>query len=347
MSPLELPVALIRGGTSRAAFLRLSDLPESPADRDRLCLNLIGSPDSQAVDGLGGGVSSNSKVMFVGTPAEHPDCPAGMDLVSMFAQVSPAEPAVDWSGNCGNISSAVSDFALHRGLLDASGDRFTCRVWNANTDSILELSHPLVHGRLPDVGDFHLDGVDTDGARIDVRFLHPGGEKTGAILPHGARTVLPDSGLEVSLVDIANPIVMLRAGDLGVDPTRSSAELNADAGLLGRLEAIRREAAGLLGLSGPVLPRVAMIGSGDPAPVVMTSVGRVHHALPATGILALGGAIALGGTVADRPAASGTVLRHPKGTATVSAAVSDGALDWVALARTARIIMDGTVRLPR
>jgi len=349
MSIAELPVTLIRGGTSRAAFLRLPDLPESTAERDRLCLNLIGSPDPQAVDGLGGGVSSNSKVMAVGTPSEHPDCPAGVDLVSLFAQVSPTEPSVDWSGNCGNISSAITAFALHRGLLHASGDRLTCRVWNANTDSVLELSHPLVRGRLPDVGDFHLDGVDTDGARIDVRFLHPGGEKSGLILPHGPRTVLPGSELEVSLVDIANPIVMLRAGDVGVDPTRPSAELNADAGLLDRLESIRGEAAVLLGLSGPVLPRVAIIGRGDQVPVIMTSVGRVHHALPATGILALGGAIALGGTVADRPAASETVLRHPKGTVTVSAAVSASGdeLEWVALARTARIIMDGTARIPR
>lgn len=303
-------LSIIRGGTSRAVFLHLRDLPALPADRDELCLRLIGSPDPLAIDGLGGGVSSNSKVMFVGLPAEHPDCPPSVDLVSVFAQVSPTEPHVDWSGNCGNISAAISTFAVHHGLLSP---RETVRVWNANTDSIFELSH--------------------SGERIDVRFLAPG--------TLGPRVILPDSGLEASLVDIANPIAMLRAADVGVDTCATPAALNADEELLDRLEEIRQEAAGLMGLDGPVLPRLALLGEGDPLPVLMTSVGRVHHALPATGILGIGGALALGGTIADRPPSTETVLRHPKGTVTVSASVVDGELEWVALARSARLIMDG------
>lgn len=324
-----VPVSIVRGGTSRAVFLPMSELPADPAARDELCLRLIGSPDPVAVDGLGGGVSSNSKVMFVG-PATRP----GADLESLFAQVSPAESAVDWAGNCGNISAAVSAYALDGGMLDLSGDRATVRVRNLNTDSLLELSHPLTRGRLSPGGSFRLDGVPGTAARIDVRFLRPTGHLTTAVL----------SGIEASLIDVANPVVILRAADLGVDVDAGPAELNADAGLLARLEQLRTEGGRAMGLApSRVVPRVALVAPGADGSLLarMTSVGRVHHALPGTGLLALGAAVALGGTVIDLPPAAETVIRHPKGQATVAAHVAEGRLEWVALARTARIILRG------
>ncbi|QGU04400.1 PrpF domain-containing protein [Corynebacterium comes] len=312
-----VPVSIVRGGTSRAVFLPMSELPADTAARDELCLRLIGSPDPVAVDGLGGGVSSNSKVMFVG-PSTRPDA----DLESLFAQVSPTGPVVDWAGNCGNISAAVSAYALDEGMLHRSGDHAVVRVRNLNTDSLLELSHPLVDGRLADAS-----------ARIDVRFLHPGGEKTGEIFPCGRMSVI--DGVEVTLIDVANPVVIARAADL---PDVS----------LERLETLRTAAGRVMGIpDSPAIPRVALVEpAGGRLRVRMTSLGRFHHALPATGILALGAAVALGGTVIDLPPAPEVELIHPKGTVTVSTRVNGDSLEWVALARTARIIMRGEATPP-
>jgi 2-methylaconitate cis-trans-isomerase PrpF len=301
---MGLDVSIVRGGTSRAVFVNMSDLPAT--GRDELCRKLIGSPDPVAVDGLGGGVSSNSKVMFVG-PSDSPEA----DLDSLFAQVSPDGPVVDWSGNCGNISAGISAYARAAGMVDQP----TVRVRNLNTGALFELSGP------------------DPQTRVDVRFLHPGGEQTGEIFPRGR--ICQVDGLEVTLIDVANPVVIVRAADV------------ADASLerLGRLRVAAGEAMGLA--PSPAIPRVALVEpEGDRLRVRMTSLGRFHHALPATGILALGAAVALGGTVIDLPAQPEIVLTHPKGTATVSALVDGDQLEWVALARTARVIMTGEVHLP-
>lgn len=295
---MGLDVSIVRGGTSRAVFVNMSDLPDT--GRDKLCLQLIGAPDPVAVDGLGGGVSSNSKVMFVG-PSASPDA----DLDNLFAQVAPDAAVVDWSGNCGNISAGIAAYALSEGLIDA----LPVRVRNLNTGALFELA-----GTAP---------------RIDVRFLHPGGEQTGEIFPRGR--VCEVDGLEVTLIDVANPIVIVRAADFSLE----------------RLERLRVAAGKAMGLApSPAIPRVALVEPvGERLKVRMTSMGRFHHALPATGILALGAAVALGGTVIDLPAAPEIVLEHPRGTATVSALVNGDQLEWVALARTARVIMSGRVHL--
>ncbi|RSZ66121.1 hypothetical protein EAH68_00785 [Corynebacterium hylobatis] len=301
---MGLDVSIVRGGTSRAVFVNMSDLPDT--GRDELCLQLIGSPDPVAVDGLGGGVSSNSKVMFVG-PSDSPE----VDLDSLFAQVSPDTAVIDWSGNCGNISAGIAAYALSAGLVE----RLPVRVRNLNTGALFELS-----------------GTDPR-ERIDVRFRRPGGEQTGEIFPRGR--VCHVDGLEATLIDVTNPVVIVRAADV----TEPSLE---------RLERLRVAAGEAMGLApSPAIPRVALVEPADGRlRVRMTSMGRFHHALPATGILALGAAVALGGTVIDLPAQPEVVLEHPRGTATVSALVDGDQLEWVALARTARVIMTGRVHLP-
>lgn len=323
--PLDLTIA--RGGTSRAVFVSLIDVP-SPTDQ--LCLQLIGSPDPIAVDGLGGGVSSNSKVMFVG-PSTEP----GVDIETLFAQVSPDQPEVDWSGNCGNITSAVSAYALDAGLITASGTSAVITIRNRNTGALIELAHPLEHGQLPIRGDFSLDGVAGTGPRVDVRFMRPGGEKTGQIFPcgkirrfdttRGGRPVTIDA----TLIDVANPIVIIRD-----HPEYTFAELMA----------LREKAGAAMGVAASAaIPRVALVGTaaGNEITVRMTTVGNWHHSLPATGILALGAAAALGGTVIDTPPQEEAVLHHPKGRVVVTAQTDGDELEWVALARTARIIMRG------
>ncbi|WP_033377647.1 PrpF domain-containing protein [Corynebacterium lubricantis] len=296
------PCHIMRGGTSRGLLLRLQDLPEEQSLRDELCLRLIGSPDPVAFDGLGGGVSSNSKVMFVG-PAEESD---EADVVSLFAQVSPTEALVDWNGNCGNLSSAILPYAIDTGLIPAQE---SCLVRNLNTGTLMEIT------------------------ATHTRFVRPGGEKTGAIFPAGRITQI--QGVDTTLIDVANPIAIVRARDLGVELTTRE-DMNADQALLDRLESFRIEAGARMGLNSKVIPRLAL---SDGNRVFMTSVGVIHHALPATGILALGAAAALGGTVFE----GGMTFSHPKGDVTVEASVNGDELKWVALERTARIIMRGEV----
>ena len=347
--PESVPATLVRGGTSRAVFLPMSALPADQAARDELCLRLVGSPDPQAVDGLGGGFSSNSKVMFVGPATSEGN---GADLETLFAQVSPTEPVVDWTGNCGNISSAILHYARHVGLFDGT----SAKIWNINSQALFELV--------------------VDGADVDMRFLNPGGEKCGSIFPAGRRCEV--NGVEVSLIDVSNPLVVAKASDLGVDPALGMAKLNEDAELIVRLEQLRVAAGARMGLEpSKVIPRIALLAdadakagdaSGTEAPavrVVMTSVGRVHHAMPGTAILALASAAALGGTIVDdfiNPAGVGSTtagnpstitLQHFKGEVAASALVAEGssenaseeAVAWAAFPRTARVLFHGEAYL--
>ncbi|MDN6386067.1 MAG: hypothetical protein L0J86_00045 [Corynebacterium sp.] len=364
----EIRVSVMRGGTSRGVFLRLRDLPRDAGARDALCVGLTGGPDPLAVDGLGGGASSNTKVMAVGVPDDlagladlpwHGSCPGDVDLVSVFAQPAVDSTTVDWTGNCGNLSAAVSAFALDAGLVGRCGDRTTLRVWNANTGAVFVLDHALEDGRLPRDGDYVMSGAGRPGPRIDLSFLEPGGETTGSVLPLGPVTVL-DGGVRATLVDVTNPLVIVDAHEVGVDVTLSRDELNTDAGMLERIERLRQDAARRMGLpESAVVPKVACVARGARGAdgtgaadldVRVTSMGVVHHAVPATAALALGSAAALPGTVMDAVLPGGTqaetTIRHPKGTVTVLAETADGVLVSAGMARTARTIMTGTAYLP-
>ncbi|WP_129358322.1 MULTISPECIES: PrpF domain-containing protein [Micrococcaceae] len=351
----KIPVSIVRGGTSRGVFLRIRDLPRELSEREALCVSLIGSPDPLAVDGLGGGASSNSKIMAVDLPDRitaipgADKCPDGIDLVTLFAQVDPRSPSVDWSGNCGNLSAAVSAYALDQQLLARSGQRAVVRVWNMNTNSIFELEHDLDGGVLPQSGDFTIPGVPTPGPRIDLRFLAPGGEKTGSVLPCGPMTFLPEAGIEASLVDVTNPLVLIRAADVGLKSCGMPEELNKEPALLERLESIRREAGKLMGLpQSTAIPRVTCLFPAAGTHEVQTrttSMGVLHHAIPVTGALALGAAAALGGTLLDefvaRAPSGDLVIQQPQGLVTTTAHTHQDHLKSAGIARTARIIMDG------
>ncbi|WP_291479696.1 PrpF domain-containing protein [Corynebacterium sp.] len=340
----EIPVSVIRGGTSRGVFLRLSDLPRDGDARDALCVGLTGAPDPLAVDGLGGGASSNSKVMAVGVPSDlaglpwEGACPRDVDLVTVFAQPAITSTTVDWTGNCGNLSAAVGVFALDEGLVEGCGEHATLRVWNANTGANFVVEHASEGGKVP---------------RVDLSFLAPGGETTGAVFPSGAVTTLA-GGVEATVVDVTNPLVIVDARRVGVDVGLTRDELNADAGLLERIELLRRDAARRIGMpESAVVPKVACVAPGTDGADVdvrVTSLGVFHHAVPVTVALALGSAAVLTGTVMDAvlpgPPERETTLRHPKGTVTVLAETSGGELLSAGVARTARVVMKGTAYLP-
>jgi 2-methylaconitate cis-trans-isomerase PrpF len=358
----------MRGGTSRCLVFHARDLPPAGPARDRLLLAALGSPDPYArqIDGLGGGISSLSKACIIGPPGR-PDA----DVDYTFAQVEVKAPVVDYRGNCGNCSSSVGPFAIDEGLVPAVEPLTTVRIHNTNTGKIIVARVPVEGGEAAVGGDLELAGIPGRGARIALDFLDPGGAGTGRLLPTGRAREIVD-GVEASLVDATNPVVFVRARDLGLSGTEAPAAVDADTAVMARLEAIRLEAARRMGIPGSAsVPKVALVappatftaldGTGhdaDASDVVgrVISMGNCHRAFALTVAMCLAVAAHVEGTVVHeasrrpREAPGDVRLGHPSGVLPIAAAVGtrDGApwAEKVTVYRTARRLMEGVVRVP-
>lgn len=356
----------MRGGTSRCLVFHEEDLPHPGPARDRILLTALGSPDpyGRQLDGLGGGISSLSKACIVGPP-RHPD--AQVDYT--FAQVDVRTPAVDYAGNCGNCSSAIGPFAIDEKLVEATGSTTQVRVHNTNTGKVIIAHVPVKDGEAAVDGDFSLPGVAGRGAKIRLDFLDPGGAATGRLLPTGhVRDVV--EGVEASLVDATNPMVFVRAVDVGLTGAEGPEAIDADRALGARLEKIRMQAADLMGVTGSAaVPKVAVVARPAPfrgldgrdyaaedADVLarVMSMGNCHRAFALTAAMCLGVAARVAGTVVheclDGAASADIRLAHPSGVLPIDAAVTarDGrpAAERVTVYRTARRLMEGYVRIP-
>lgn len=377
MPQSKIPAVFMRGGTSKAVMFHARDLPERREDWDPIFLSLMGSPDPsmRQLDGMGGGVSSLSKVCVIGPPT-HPDA----DVDYTFAQILIDKPRVDYGINCGNMSSAIGPFAIDEGLVvRPNGGEAVVRIHNTNTKKIIVSRFPM-DGEVAAVnGDMAIDGVAGTGAPIRLEFMAPGGARTGKLLPTGKPTdELDVEGLgrvTVSMVDAANPCVMVAAASVGATATEKPADIEANKPLLDKLEAIRRTASVAMGIAPNVeaaanmsAPFVAMVApptamttlSGrELAPsdmdilVRVISSGQPHRATPLTGAMCFAVAARVKGTLAaemakdlDR-AASQIRIAHPSGTIVVDAKVTanrDGAhADYAAVYRTARRLFEGRV----
>jgi len=377
----RIRAVFVRGGTSRALVFHRRDLPEDRATWDPVFLAALGSPDphGRQLDGLGGGISSLSKVAVVG-PASRADA----DVDYTFGQVEVSRPAVDYRGNCGNISSAIGPFAIDEALVLPREPETVVRIHNTNTRKLIHARVPVDGGAAAVRGDFALDGVPGTGARIALDFLDPGGAVTGQLLPtgHALDTLdVPGLGrLAASLVDATNPMVFVRAKDLGLDGTERPEDLDARTGLPARLEAIRGAAAVRIGLArspedaartSSAVPKIALVAppsgyrtlagaSVEPDAVDLVarivSMGKVHRAFALTGAMCLAVAARLPGAIPQEAAAltgaAGDVrIGHPSGVLPVAAAVArgtDGApvAQTVTVYRTARRLMEGFVLVP-
>src|SRR2546428_3908735 len=224
----------MRGGPSRCLVFHEADLPGAGPARDRILLAALGSPDpyGRQLDGLGGGISSLSKACMIGPPS-HP----GADVDYTFAQVDVKRPVVDYKGNCGNCSSAVGPFAIDEGLVKAVEGETLVRIHNTNTRKLIIAHVPVRDGEAAVEGDFALAGVAGRGARIALDFLDPGGAGTGRLLPTGTPRESID-GIDASLVDATNPVVFVRAKDLGLAGTETPQSIDADRSLSARVEAV-------------------------------------------------------------------------------------------------------------
>ena len=379
MSLLSLPAVFMRGGTSRAVMFHARDLPDR-AEWDPLFLAAMGSPDpnGRQLNGMGGGISSLSKVCIL-APSDRADA----DIDYTFAQVQIRDPRVDYRSNCGNMSSAVGPFAVDEGIVRPNGDTAMVRIFNTNTQKIIRSTFPLQDGRAATDGDLAIPGVAGTGAPVRLDFLAPGGATTGRLLPTGQpkdRLDVPGVGpIEVSMIDAANACVFVRARDLGLSGGELPEELERDAALLDRLQSIRRQASIIMGIArddaeARTVAAVPIIGfvappmdaptlSGDPisaAQVDLTarflSNGQPHRALPLTASLCTAVAAGIVGTVVAEALAPGAGAQvrigMPCGILVVGSEVSrDGGGAWVAhsgaLYRTARRLFDGRIYVPR
>jgi hypothetical protein len=378
MPQKKLPAVFMRGGTSKAIVFHARDLPSSRAEWEPIFLSVIGSPDPnmRQLNGMGGGVSSLSKVCVIGPPT-HPDA----DVDYTFAQVLIDKARVDYNSNCGNMSSAVGPFAVDEGLVakPRKGEAVV-RIHNTNTKKIIVSRFGMDGDEAAVAGDMALDGVAGTGAPIRLEFMEPGGAKTGKLLPTGKAADMLDvpgvGRVPVSMVDAANPCVFVPAEAISATATELPTEIEGNSQLMAKLEAIRRAAAVAMGiapdiekagnLSVPfvafVAPPVAMsvLSGRKLAPadmdiaVRMMSNGQAHRATPLTGALCLAVATRIPGSIPNEMArrlAEGTSqirIGHASGVIVVDAKIGqakDGQphSEYAAVYRTARRLFDGRV----
>lgn len=348
--------AIVRGGTSKGVFFLESDLPADPRERDPILLRAFGSPDARQIDGLGGADPLTSKCVIVG-PGDGSSS-GGFDLRYTFAQIDIHRPHVDYESVCGNLSSALGHFAIHRGLLTATGDVCRARVHVVNNGGWLEVETPVEDGLPKAAGDFRIPGVPGTGAEIVVNLAGLTGARLGSVFPTGERQEdleVPSVGtVRVTLMDVGNPHVFLAAEDVALKGTESAAELDADAALLDRLERIRSAAAHRLGLASavdagaeesPAAPILGLVAApADYATATADTVAadeidvlgrlmfmqRTHKTYAGTSTACTGVAARIPGTIPHRYAATGgaagTVrIGHPGGVIESQAEIAGGA----------------------
>jgi hypothetical protein len=384
---IKIPATYMRGGTSKGVFFRLEDLPKSAQvpgkARDKLFQRVIGSPDPYAaqIDGMGGATSSTSKCVILSKSTR-----PGHDVDYLYGQVSIDKDFVDWSGNCGNLSTGAGAFAIHAGYIDAARLKdgvCTVRIWQANISKTIIAHVPVSNGQVQETGDFELDGVTFPAAEIVLDFMDPSddSEEGGSLFPTGNlvdELEVPGVGtFKATMISAGIPTVFVNAADIGYTGTELREAINTDPAALARFEKIRVAGALRMGLIKTAeeaatrqhTPKIAFVAppvdhvssSGKKISVSEVdllvralSMGKLHHAMMGTAAVAIGTAAAIPGTLVNLAAGGGArdvvTFGHPSGTLKVGAAASNKDGDWkvekVTMSRSARVLMEGWVRVP-
>ncbi|QGA17373.1 hypothetical protein EYB26_005044 [Talaromyces marneffei] len=360
-----------RGGTSRALLFHRKDLPSDTKDWPPIFLGTIGAPDpnGRQLDGMGGGISSLSKICVV-APSDRRDA----DIEFTFVQVGVKDDRIDYSGNCGNMSGAIRPFPIDTGLVrpsNTAGLNTTVSLYNTNTQKIIEATFPITNDGSETVeGDFAIDGVSGTAAKIQLDFVAPGSSKTGKLLPTGNTIDIID-GLQVTCIDAGNPCIFVNADELDVDGTLLPNETDKRIDLLERLESLRVKAAVAIGMANttdavpPSIPKICFVSkpashkilsgetiSADKVDVVVRAIstGQPHRALPITTGSCVSAAARLEGSVVHNCLSAGScvkqelVIGHPSRTLVVGAFYDDeGKLRKSTVYGTARRLMEGRV----
>ena len=372
----EFKTTFMRGGTSKGCMFLKKDLPEDQSQWDSIFLQAMGDPDPKQIDGLGGTVSSNNKIVIVWESEE-----AGIDVEYLVGQVIVGKSQVDYKSNCGNMTAAVGPFAVEQGLVPVTEPITTVHMLNRNTDKKINVTVPCENGKLAVDGMCHIAGVDGTAPELKVNFLNPAGAKTGKLFPTGNRLDqldIPGEGkIEASILDVSNPMVMVRAEDVGLKGTELPEEINANAHAMEILEKIRGTAACMMGFAkdladatanSPAVPKVGVLTrpvsftnlEGETVEademdmcVRVISVFKCHKACPLTSASSYSVAALIPGTliqkVAGEPESGKTSIRigHPSGVMTMYPEIEmteeQIEVPGVAVQRTARKIMEGTL----
>lgn len=356
MSLIAIPCTLMRGGTSRGPYFRLSEVPEDRRVLERFLLAVMGSPDKRQIDGLGGADWLTSKTAMVG-----PSSRAGADVDYLFGQVHIDKASVDFRPNCGNLTSAVGPFAIEMGMIRAVDPETTVQIYNVNTGALIEAVIQTPGGEVNYEGDTAIDGVPGTAAPIVLFFSDLVGTRTGKLLPTGnAIDVIED--VEVSCVDAGIPMIIVRAEQMGKTGYKSPDEINSDAGFFERLERIRVAASHRMGLgdpSGSVIPKFCIISRARKGGTINARYmvpHKCHATFPLVGSQCLAAAIVRQGTVAEGIAdATGAkrqtiAIEHPVGQLDTIIEYSGSReapdINRIGFVRTARKLMQGQVFIP-
>ncbi|PRM89690.1 2-methylaconitate cis-trans isomerase PrpF [Aliarcobacter cryaerophilus] len=380
---IKVKATYMRGGTSKGTFFNIADLPkeaqEDKVKRDKLLQRIVGSPDiyKQQMDGMGGATSSTSKAILVGksTVANH-------DVDYYFGQVAIDKDFMDWSGNCGNLSSAVGPFAIHEGLVDNVPQNGVCcvRIWQANIKKTILCYVTMVDGQVKEMGDYYIDGVAFPAQEINLEFAEPV-DPSEELFPTGNLIddlEVPGIGtFKATMITAGIPTIFLNASDIGYKGTELQADINSDAQALARFEKIRSYGALKMGLISDLseaetrqhTPKIAFVApksdfttsSGKEVKaseidlhVRALSMQKLHHAMMGTASVAIGVAACIPGTLVNLAAGGGektaVEFGHPSGTLKVGAVIKKEngkyIVDKATMSRSARIIMKGEVYAP-
>jgi len=368
---------IMRGGTSKGVFFREKDLPSEQKIRNKIILSIFGSPDPRQIDGLGGADSLTSKCAII-RPSSREDA----DIDYTIGNVSITMPLVDYSSNCGNLSSAVAAFAVDEGLVSPKEPTTSVRMFNTNTQKLIIAEVPVKDGKSLGEGDYSISGVPGMGAKILLDFRNTVGSVTGKLLPTGnikdIITLDNENKFEVSIVDVATPMVFVRASDVGKKGTELPGEINSDAQFLEKIEKIRSYAAKIIGIvddwkkaaiSTPATPKVAFVTKPTEYEDFnkqlikkeninfvsrIMSMQKLHKAYAITGAICTAVAAKIEGTIVNEVFESKNskeiTFAHPSGTISVEIKVEKEkekiVLEKAAIGRTARRIMDGFAYIP-
>jgi 4-oxalomesaconate tautomerase len=348
---------VMRGGTSKGPYFLKSDLPSDEGLRNQVLLAVMGSPDARQIDGIGGATPLSSKVAIVSRSIHW-----GVDVDYQFAQVSVDRALVDTTPTCGNMLAGVGPFAIERGLIPARDGESAVHIHDVNTNARVDAIIRTPGGETTYEGDMVIDGVPGAAAPVQLRFRNIQGAKTGKTLPTG-RPIDVIDGVEVTCIDVAMPMVIVRAADLGITGYESKAELDADNILLHRLESIRLEAGRCMGfgnVSGSVVPKLGLVAPPKGGGAISSRYfipHECHAAHAVSGGICVATCAVMHGTVADglgdvRRATGLELLtiEHPSGRLDIELAVDgfepDLIVDYGSVTRTARKLLDGAVFIP-
>lgn len=374
-------VVIMRAGTSKGIFINEKVLPQDEAERTNRILKIFGSPDIRQIDGLGGAEPLTSKMAIIGQSTRE-----DADVNYTFGQVSYVAPKIDYSGNCGNISAGVGPYAVDEGLVEVTEPYTTVRVHNTNTGKILVETVKVEDGLAVVDGDYAIAGAPGTGQKIEIDFSDTAGSKTGKLLPTGNpvdKMTIADIGeIEFSLVDAANPVIFVRAKDLGLTGIETPSQIDKDERILSILEEIRGNAAIIIGAAtdladalknAPAFPMVAFVSESQDYTAFGTNkaiseddtdfVSRlmfmqvIHKTYAGTGTICTGAAARIEGTLVNeamkaKNKGQENILKigHPSGVITIDVSAhqddSSWMLDKAAINRTARRIMDGFCYTP-